>query len=134
MIPIAELQIGNRVLYNGMEAIVYSIRGPYPDVSERFNNKATVDLYLGGLITATEEDLEPILLTEEVIENIPKLEKIGELNAFNDGGLFKIQLEDDDWNDPAFDVYWNGTYLNCIGFVHELQNTYKTLNREYLLP
>ena len=67
MIPIADLQIGNRVLYNGMEAIVYSIRGPYPDVSERFNNKPTVDLILGGLINATEDELEPIVLTEEII-------------------------------------------------------------------
>jgi len=67
MIPIADLQIGNRVLYNGMEAIVYSIRGPYPDVSERFNNKPTVDLILGGMISATEDELEPIVLIEEIL-------------------------------------------------------------------
>jgi len=67
MIPIAELQIGNRVLYNGMEAIVYSIRGPYPDVSERFNNNATVDLVLGGIITVTKGELDPILLNEEIL-------------------------------------------------------------------
>jgi len=95
MIPIADLQIGNRVLYNGMEAIVYSIRGPYPDVSERFNNKPTVDLILGGMISATEDELEPILLTEDILVNKIGFDKVTEGDGEYYGLDYQLQVNED---------------------------------------
>jgi hypothetical protein len=132
MIPIADLQIGNRVLYNGMEAIVYSIRGPYPDVSERFNNKATVDLYLGGLITATEDEIYPIILSRDILVENLKFKQQGESNSFINGEV-KLVLEDDNWKDVCFDLYIR-VYIKCLSTMHELQNTYKTLFNDDLLP
>lgn len=133
MISIVDLQIGNRVLYNSMDAIVYGICGPYPNKDGSFNNKATIDLILGGMITATEDELEPIVLTKNILIDVLKFEQIGEDNSFSDGGLVKIVLEDDNWDDIAFDVYFNGTYFNCISYVHELQNIYKVINNEDLI-
>jgi hypothetical protein len=117
MIPIAELQIGNSVLYNGMEAIVYSIRGPYPDVSERFNNKATVDLILEGIITVTEDELEPILLNEDI------LLKCGIIGWIIDN-RFECRLN---FNESASIYAWkNGksTFILDLNYFHVLQNWY----------
>ena len=134
MIPIAELQIGNRVLYNGMEAIVYSIRGPYPDVSERFNNKPTIDLVLGGLIVATEDELEPIALDENI------LLKLG-FNKFIEESEdyyvieYNLQVDEDvfiSYSDDFSCGLWNSKdrmndmgvipNWNKVKYVHGLQN------------
>ena len=82
-------------MYNGMEAIVYSIRGPYPDVSERFNNKATVDLILGGFIVATEDELEPIVLTEDILVNNCGFSKVIEESEEFYGVEYDLQISED---------------------------------------
>ncbi len=128
MIPIAELQIGNRVLYNGMEAIVYSIRGPYPDVSERFNNKATVDLVLGGLITATEDEIEPVLLTEEILLRFGFKKVTQESDEFYDVE-YQMQLNDDvfvSYSDDFSCGLWScKERMEEIGVLPEWKNTKK---------
>jgi hypothetical protein len=129
MIPIAELQIGNKVLYNGMEAIVYSIRGPYPDVSEKFNNKATVDLYLGGLITATEEELEPILLIKEVFD---KLNFEYECGSFWFDGVDFEQLD----SESEWICYPMEDTIGCpvISSLHQLQNIIYFIRKKQIIP
>ena len=66
MIKIEDLRIGQDVRYNGIVCKVYSINGPKPDKSERFDNMPTVELFDGaGLITALEEDIFPFYGVKE---------------------------------------------------------------------
>lgn len=146
MIPIADLQIGNRVLYNGMEAIVYSIRGPYPDVSERFNNKATVDLVLGGLIVATEDELEPIVLTEDILVNNCGFSKVIEESEEYYGVEYDLQISEDVLISYSSD-FSCGLYASVerkyefgvlpvwenIKYLHGLQNMVSILTKQDLL-
>lgn len=147
MIPIADLQIGNRVLYNGMEAIVYSIRGPYPDVSEKFNNKATVDLILGGLIVATEDELEPIVLTEDILVNNCGFSKVIEESEEYYGVEYDLQISEDVLISYSSD-FSCGLYASVerkyefgvlpvwenIKYLHGLQNMVSILTKQDLLP
>lgn len=146
MIPIADLQIGNRVLYNGMEAIVYSIRGPYPDVSERFNNKATVDLILGGLIVATEDELEPIVLTEDILVKKLGFEKVIEESEEFYGVEYELQINEDVFisysDDFSCALYASNKRKHDIGvlpkwenvkYIHGLQNMVSILTKQDLL-
>jgi len=136
MIPIADLQIGNRVLYNGMEAIVYSIRGPYPDVSERFNNKATVDLILGGLIDATEDEIYPIVLTPELLT-----EKLGfeeQNNGVFTNGEYKsgnVMLGIVTGSDNQYQLCYCGKWSDkIVKSLHQLQNIFSAIEYKDLLP
>ncbi len=128
MIPITELQIGNRVLYNGMEAVVYSIRGPYPDVSERFNNKPTVDLILDGIITATEDEIEPIFLTKEVFDRLNFEYNFGAY--WFEGVDFQDFKSNNEWVCfPLFDAI----DAPLIASLHELQNIILFLRKKHIV-
>lgn len=136
MIPIADLQIGNRVLYNGVEAIVYSIRGPYPDVCERFNNKPTVDLYLGGFITATDDEIYPIALTGELLVDSLKFEE--ENNVVFSNGEYKrgniilgIVVGADNQYQLCYCGKWSPKIVNSL---HQLQNVFSAIEYKDLLP
>jgi len=144
MIPITELQIGNRVLYNGMEAIVYSIRGPYPDVSERFNNKPTIDLVLGGLIVATEDELEPIALDENILLKLGFNKFIEESEEYY-GVEYHLQVDEDvliSYSDDFSCGLWSSKdRMEEIGvlpkwdkvkYVHGLQNLVQSLTGKEL--
>ena len=61
------LMIGDYVLYNGIPMKVYAISIPMPDSNEHFNNKERVTLWCNGLIDATTDDIEPIIITEEML-------------------------------------------------------------------
>ena len=129
MIPIRELQIGNLVLYNGLEAIVYSITGAYPSKVERFNNKPTVDLVLGGLITATEDELEPIILTKEIFDKLDNFEY--KYNAYWFEGVdFQDFKSNNEWVCfPLFDAI----DAPLISSLHELQNIILFLRKKQIL-
>ncbi len=147
MIPIADLQIGNRILYNGMEAIVYSIRGAYPSVDPKFNNKATVDLILGGLIVATEDELEPIVLTEDILVKKLGFEKVIEESEEFYGVEYELQINEDVFISYS-DDFSCGLYASVerkyefgvlpvwenIKYLHGLQNMVSILTKQDLLP
>lgn len=65
---IEKLTIGNYVLYNNIPMKIYAISMPMPNENEHFNNKAKVTLWNNGLIDATSDDIEPIRITEEMLE------------------------------------------------------------------
>lgn len=141
MIPIRDLQIGNRVLYNGMEAIVYSIRGAYPSVDPKFNNKASVDLILGGLITATEEEIDPIVLTDEVMQKcgFKKFSHILNENNKASDSYYNLNLEIL-WFPFCYIRGINFPFIPLAGkdiktqYLHELQNLCKSLTKQDLIP
>lgn len=128
MIPIRELQIGNRVLYNGYEAIVYSINGPYPNNDERFNNKPTIDLALGGMITATEEELEPIILTKEIFDKLNFEDKLGAY--WFEGIDFQYLKSNEGW---VCMPIWDAIDAPLISSLHELQNIIYFLRKKEIV-
>lgn len=53
------------------------------------------------------------------------------------GGSFlldniKLVCEDNNWKEPAIDVFYNTAYLTCIEYVHQLQNLYFCLTNTEL--
>lgn len=118
MIDYRELMIGNYVLYNGHEATVYGIMGPMPFELEIWNNKPIITLSCNGLITATEDELEPIPVTKEVLERF----------------WFKYDHLIGSWKTQApvgiFNVYfsrgklWSTNTRNATESVHQLQNLF----------
>lgn len=67
MIQGKDLMKGNIVEYNGYYAVVHSVFGPYPNPDERFNNKECVDLIIGGMATVAIDEINPVVLTEEIL-------------------------------------------------------------------
>ena len=67
MIQGKDLMKGNVVEYNGYYAVVHSVFGPYPNLDERFNNKECVDLIIGGMDTVPIDEINPVILTEEIL-------------------------------------------------------------------
>lgn len=67
MINPLELRLGNYVLYNGQIAVVSGINSPAPRKDKNFDGKYVIELVLDGLIDCTPEELEPIILTEELL-------------------------------------------------------------------
>ena len=64
---VQELRIENYVKYNGSIVSVYAISNPTPNKDKHFDNKARVTLWCNGLIDATIDEIEPILITEELL-------------------------------------------------------------------
>lgn len=67
MVNPLELRLGNYVLYNGQTAIVSGINSPAPRKDKNFDGKYIIELVLGGLINCIPEELEPVILTEEIL-------------------------------------------------------------------
>lgn len=67
MINPLELRLGNYVLYNGQVAIVSGINSPAPRKDKNFDGKYVIELVLDGLIDCIPEELEPVILTEEIL-------------------------------------------------------------------
>lgn len=62
---VAELQVGDLVMYNGCVCRVYGLMMPVPRDDSRLDGKAVITLSYDGLIDATEDEVSPIGLTEE---------------------------------------------------------------------
>lgn len=111
MVNPLELRLGNYVLYNGQVAIVSGISSPAPRKDKNFDGKYVVELVLGGLIDCTPEELEPVILTEEILLKCG-FEKIGRQYLTR--------------GDIRFKIVDNGD-LSCIdykhiNYLHQLQN------------
>lgn len=43
-----------------------------------------------------------------------------DINIFEYEEYVKLKLEDDNWDEPAFDVFIRGAYITCIDMEHQL--------------
>lgn len=115
-----ELSIGNYVRYNGSVVSVYAISNPTPNRSNHFDNKARVTLWCNGLIDATIDEIEPIPVTEELLEKYGFDEPCDGVYEHN-YGEFEVTKEVENWW-----VTWNGgsDFWFRIKHIHQLQNAY----------
>ena len=132
---IRELRLGNYVLYNGMICVVSSIIEPTP-TKDRFNNKYVISLWNNGSFNATIDEIEPIVITEEI------LLKFGfEDQEFSDEDGNKIYMlhhkkfyltsdESCMFSEVFLPIYSN----DCVSvkYVHQLQNLFYSLTGEEL--
>jgi hypothetical protein len=119
-----ELRLGNRVIYNGYEAVVCGIQSPATLEDKRYSDKYLVEIYLGGgITTVTIDEIEPIPLTGEILEKFgfKKLDKY----TFNKGGWFV-------YNRKRGFVTGSKNRELKLDSVHELQNWWFTNNKEDL--
>jgi|SRR5690606_12056949 len=121
MINPQELKIGNYVSYNGSIAVVSGISSPAPRQEERFNNKHVIELSIGGLIDVTPEELEPVILTEEMLLKLG-FEKTDRQYSTWFNHYYHIIVR----GDIRFQLVDNGD-LSCIdykhiNYLHQLQN------------
>jgi len=75
--------------------------------------------------------LFPIMLTRTILINAGFKKNSGS-NVFILDDWITLTLEDDNWEEPSFDVYVKGTYITCVESVHELQNFYKGITMNEL--
>lgn len=76
------------------------------------------------------DELVPIKMTEEILLSLQSVVQKTPHDFYVDEFLL-LSLEDGDFSNPAFDVYFKGKYLTCIEYLHQLQNLYHSLtNRE----
>lgn len=133
-IKLSKLRIGNYVRYNEMIVPIYSIRSPYPS-EDRFNNKPTVDLVCGGIITATLDEISGIELSDEILFDF----------GFDIDVLIFMKRETEQWSFiVSFHDCWHIHYiekkgygdndisLRCFPLLHEFQNIYQELTGEDL--
>lgn len=129
-----ELRLRNYVMYNGYEVVVTGVNSPQPLKDEWFNNQYLVEVYVsGGLITAREDELEPIVITDKILKKFGlEINKYGGYlyqEVYQAGKLFifvinSFQTQMGDWD-----------YVEVeIKYVHQLQNLYFALTGEELTP
>lgn len=127
------LMIGDYVLYNGVPMKIYAISLPMPDSNEHFNNKERVTLWSNGLIDATTDDIEPIIITEEMlIKN--GFEKTNSPHCYHKGKLYVK------WLDKISMVLVDGVIIQSqLNYISKhiyawntLQQVLKVLTGDYL--
>lgn len=123
MIKIEELKIGNWVSnIHGIPMIVDTI----------YYDSINMDLTISDGVAL--ELLQPIPLTEEIflsVEGVVKHPTIENKYELEDYGIY-FNIEDGYWDEPSLDIFVGGTYITCVEYVHELQNTMYWLIREEL--
>lgn len=101
-----------------------------PNKDERFNDKAVITLWGYGLFDVTEDMIEPIPLTVELIllHDFKKSEMdlIPEVSIYEkevDGKLIELSMFDDGNWYAHIDDEWRSTIGGCfVSSMHELQN------------
>lgn len=125
-----ELRLGNVVKTSTGCFSVYAISAPMPNKDERFNDKAVITLWGYGLFDVTEDMIEPVPLTEELIliHDFKKSEMdlIPEVTIYEkevDGKLIELSMFDDGNWYAHIDDEWRSTIGGCfVSSMHELQN------------
>jgi len=74
------------------------------------------------------DNLRPIPLTEDWLLRLGFTKKGDSFLLDN----IKLMCEDNNWKEPAIDVFSNTAYLTCIEYVHQLQNLYFCLTNNEL--
>lgn len=128
-----DLMIGDYVLYNGIPMKVYAISMPMPNSNEHFDNKERVTLWCNGLIDATTDDIEPIIITEDMLKANGFKER-EEKHCYVKGKLY-IK-----WLDKISMVLIDGVIIQSqLNYIskhiyswHKLQHLFKTLTDENL--
>ena len=82
-------------------------------------------------ITKGITEIKGIDLTEEILLKCGAENKPNSCDYILDDWI-ELRLEDDYWHNPSFDVFVKGTYVTCLGQLHELQNFYYSLNYKEL--
>ena len=138
MIQPQELRLGNYVLYNGMICVVSSIIEPTP-TKDRFNNKYVISLWNNGSFNATIDEIEPIVITEEILFKCGFLKDENEIYHID---IFTHYLELMNSMECYYPIYIQKAQmsseneqrigLNNLEFVNQLQNLFYSLTGEEL--
>ncbi len=110
---IKNIKIGSKLEFLGQEIVVEGID----------NLEGRSEMYWikpKGMIPSKIIHFRGVKLTREKLESYD-FERRGDGNFYYEDYI-KLSLEDDDWDDAAFDVFIRGTYITCIEFEHQLQN------------
>lgn len=125
-----ELKLGNLVKTSVGCFSVYAISAPMPNKDERFNNKSVITLWCDGLFDVTEDMIEPIPLTVDLILihdfKRSEMDLIPDVALYEkevDGKLIELSMfEDGEWY-VHIDDEWRSTLGGCyVKYMHELQN------------
>lgn len=118
MINPLELRINNLVY--GVSDRIETVYGVVGDKVYTLHPKLETDPFENHF-----KDISPIPLWREIMDKVAAKET-GK-NKFVISKWLELVLEDDNWSDPSFDVYINGTYITCVQYLHQLQNLYHIL-------
>lgn len=122
------LMLGDLVEYNGYVCRVYSISLPFPRIEEKYSDKSIITLWCDGFISVTEDEIEPIHITREI------LKKNGFEVTHESDYRTKWVNSDDDWlieysiskSDTARNflrIYLEAPVIQMrVPYVHELQH------------
>lgn len=143
-----ELRIFNIILYNGGFNIITGILPPYPNKSERFNGKYTIEINPPDTFNVPIDEIEPAPLTPEIVSKIKGFKVEREKEEYNpqfnlrtktatysnwdwieESGGFEINITTNSNND---NVNIGTRYKASVKYVHELQNLYYALTGEEL--
>ena len=95
--------------------------------TEEFTDYNTGDDYCVTVIhKGTFYDIVPtsLPLTDKILLNFgAKKIKEGEYRVVD---CIILRLEDNDWENVSFDLFWRETYVTAISYAHQLQNFYQS--------
>lgn len=122
-----ELRVGNYVLYNGSSGRVYSIVGPHPYKDKKLDGKVIIELSIGGLLDATENEVEFIDTNDDILIN----------HLGFDSNTCVLKLDDNLFfgKDTAGNIrlgYADEWISRSLNYIHEIQNMYFSLKHEEL--
>jgi len=135
---VSKLMINDAVRYNGYYWFVYSIEGPLPRTEKRFSDKHVLTLFNGGLTTVSEDEIEPIELTSDILSKIGfTLTSIGAymdidkdtciyVNIDGSGIFITNGLDNTDYEYEALALPIE------IKYMHQLQGVYRMIKKQEL--
>ena len=133
-----KLMIRDAVMYNGYHWYIHSIEGPLPRNEDRFSDKHVLTIFNGGLITVSEDEIEPIELTSKMLSEIGfTLTSIGAYMDVNETTWIYVNVEgtgieiSNGFKNTDYE-YESVSLPIEIKYLHQLQGVYRMIKKQEL--